>query len=135
MVTANKQQIDKIQSKRKQQGASFFSILIVLIVAGIFFTVGFKLYPAYVDYATIDSVLTDVIEDREQLRQNPRQMRSNFNKKFRINQVKLPEKDSLLITKEKGVVRLELDYEVRIHMFKNVDAVVKFEKQYEAIAP
>lgn len=135
MVTARKQQLDKYVSRKQQQGASFFSILIILIVAGIFFTVGFKLYPAYVDYATVDSVLTDVIEDREQLKQSPKQLRNNMNKKFRINQVKLPAKDSLLITKDKGVVRMVLNYEVRIHMFKNVDAVVKFDKQYEAIAP
>lgn len=124
-----------VATRKKQQGASFFSVIIVLIVAGIFFSVGFKLYPAYVDYATIDSVLTDVIEDRNQLKNSPQELRNDMTKKFRINQVKLPAKDSLIITKKDGIVRMVLDYEVRIHMFKNIDAMVKFEKQYEAIAP
>lgn len=124
-----------VATRKKQQGASFFSVIIVLIVAGIFFSVGFKLYPAYVDYATIDSVLTDVIEDRNQLKNSPQELRNDMTKKFRINQVKLPAKDSLVITKKDGIVRMVLDYEVRIHMFKNIDAMVKFEKQYEAIAP
>ena len=124
-----------VATRKKQQGASFFSVIIVLIVAGIFFSVGFKLYPAYVDYATIDSVLTDVIEDRNQLKNSPQELRNDMTKKFRINQVKLPAKDSLVITKKDGIVRMVLDYEVRIHIFKNIDAMVKFEKQYEAIAP
>jgi hypothetical protein len=41
----------------------------------------------------------------------------------------------LVITKEKGVIYFTLDYEIRVPMFYNVDAMVKFEKQYEAIAP
>ncbi|MCP4598883.1 DUF4845 domain-containing protein [Neptuniibacter sp.] len=122
-------------TRKQQQGATFFSILIVLIVAGIFFSVAFKLYPAYTDNLTIDSVLTEVMNDREELAKGPSGMKRDITKKFRINQVKLPSKDSLKITRDKGIIRMDLKYEVRIPMFYNVDAMVKFEKQYEAIAP
>ncbi len=122
-------------TRKQQQGATFFSILIVLIVAGIFFSVAFKIYPAYTDNMTIDSVLTDVISNRDELAKGPGGMKRDITKKFRINQVKLPSKDSMKITRDKGVIRIDLNYEVRIPMFYNVDAMVKFEKQYEAIAP
>lgn len=124
-----------MKSRKQQLGASFFSILIVLIVAGIFVSVVFKLYPAYTDNLTVESVIEDMLDNREELKQDPRGLKSSFAKKMRINQVKLPTKDSLIITKKEGVIRFVLDYEVRIPMFSNVDAVVVFKKEYEAIAP
>lgn len=121
--------------RNRQKGASLLSIMIILIVGGIFFSVGFKLYPAYFDYRLIDSVLTDITQDQEELSKSTRQIRSDLSKKFRINQVNLPEKDSLVIRQEKGVLYFDLDYEVRVPMFYNVDAVVSFNKQYEAVKP
>jgi len=57
-------------TRKQQTGASFFSILIVLLVAGFFFSVAFKLYPAYLDYNTVDSVLTQVSTDRDELQKS-----------------------------------------------------------------
>lgn len=118
-----------------QKGASLLSIMIILIIGGIFFSVAFKLYPAYFDYKLVDSVLTDVSTDPEELSKPLIRLRQDLGKKFRINQVRLPEKDSLTIKQEKGVIRFNLNYEVRVPMFYNVDALVKFNKQYEAIKP
>lgn len=118
----------------KQEGASFLSILVVLIVAGTFFSVAFKLYPAYMDYTTVDSVLTGVIQDDEELEKGTQGMFRDLRKKWKVNQIKLP-KEALNIRRKEGVITIYLDYEVRVPMFFNVDAMVKFEKQYEAIAP
>jgi len=119
-------------TRKQQQGASFFSILLVLIVGGVFFSVGFKLYPAYTENMTINSILTDVISNPDELAKGKRGIQRDITKKLRINQVKLPSKDALKITEDKGFIRFNLKYEVRIPMFYNVDAMVKFEKQYEA---
>lgn len=124
-----------MKSRKQQAGASFFSVLIVLIVAGFLFSIAFKLYPAYTDNLTVESVIEDMVSDREQLKAGPGGLKSGFIKKMRINQVKLPHKDSLVITRKEGVIRFIVDYEVRIPMFYNVDAVVVFKKEYEAIAP
>lgn len=119
----------------RQKGASLLSIMIILIIGGIFFSVGFKLYPAFFDYKLVDSVLTDVSSDQDELSKPLMRLRQDVQKKFHINQVVLPEKDSLVIRQEKGVIYFDLDYEVRVPMFFNVDAVVSFNKQYEAVKP
>lgn len=121
--------------RSRQTGASLLSIMIVLIIGGVFFSVGFKLYPAYFDYKLVDSVLTDVSTDQDELSKPLIRLRQDLAKKFRINQVKLPEKDSIVVRQEKGMIYFDLDYEVRVPMFYNVDAVVSFNKQYEAVKP
>lgn len=119
---------------KRQTGASIFSILIVLIVAGFLFSIAFKLFPAYVDNKTIDAVVAEAMADPEELAKGPRAMRVDMTKKLVINQVKVP-KDGLTIVEKDGLIIATLDYEVRVPMFGNVDAVVFFSKEYEAEAP
>lgn len=119
---------------KQQAGASIFSILIALIVAGFIFSIAFKLFPAYMDNTTIGSVVAEAMNDSEELEKGPRAMQIDMKKKLVINQVKLP-KDGLTIVEKDGLIIATLDYEVRIPMFGNVDAVVFFSKEYEAEAP
>lgn len=120
---------------RFQRGASFLSILIGLIIAGFFFSVAFKLFTPYKDHATIDSILTTLVEDPNQISESSRSIRSNIEKRFVINQVTLPDREAIQIRQEEGKIFLDLNYEVRVPMFYNVDAMVKFEEHYEAVLP
>lgn len=118
-----------------QRGASLLSTLIALIVAGIFFSVGFKLFTPYKDHATIDSIISNMVEDPDEMSGSIRDIRTGLDKRFLINQVKLPNRDSLDIRLEEGVLYFDLKYEERVPMFYNVDAMVKFEEHYEAVKP
>ena len=121
-----------ISTRKQQKGASIFAIIIMLIIAGVFFSVGFKLYPAYFDHKLVDSVLTEMIGNNDELNQSKFLIKRTVNRKFAVNQIRLPDKESLKIIKEGNKVILDLDYQVRVPMFANVDAMVKFKKKYEA---
>ena len=114
----------------EQGGWTFTGILLVLIVAGIFVTVGFKLVPAYADHETLKSMMNDTVQDRALLSKRNREIELSLTHRMRINNTKLP-KGFLEIIKDKGTVRLIIDYEVRIPIFANVDAVVYFNETYE----
>ena len=118
-----------------QRGASLMSTLIALIVAGVFVTVAFKLYSPYMDHMTIKSIVTSMTEDEDEMSRSVREIRSNLDKRFYINQVDLPNKEALQIRLDEGVLYFDLVYEIRVPMFYNVDAVVKFEEHYEAVKP
>lgn len=112
-----------------QGGWTFLGLLTFLLVAGIFVSVGFKLAPAYTDHQTLKSIMRTVELDHQMLANNKRQIELSVIKKMRINNLKLPP-EFLKITKSKGEVIMDIDYEVRIPMFHNVEAVVMFEEQY-----
>jgi len=118
-----------------QRGATMTSVLIGLIVAGIFFTVAFKLFTPYKDHATMASIMEDMVEDQDELSNGVRQIRSNLYRRFLINQVELPNDEALNIRLEEGVYYFDLVYEIRVPMFYNIDAIVKFEEHYEAVKP
>lgn len=118
-----------------ERGASITSILVTLMVAGIFFAVGFKLYTPYWEHGTVTAVIEGVVNDLEELKKPEAMIRRDIDRRFRINQVSLPERDDLKIELREGVLHFDLQYERRVPMFYNVDAVVKFEEHYEVIKP
>lgn len=123
------------QYRASERGASLTATLLGLLVAGIFLAVGFKLYSPYWEHGTIASVVEGVSTDLEELKKPVGEIRRDIDRRFRINQVSLPERDDLKIELKEGVLYFDLAYERRVPMFYNVDAVVKFEEHYEAIKP
>jgi len=117
----------------RQQGVSFFSLLIILIVAGIFFSVGMKLFPAYWDHGLVTSMMEELVAEPETAKDSPTATRLKISKRLRINQVHLPVQEAIKIQEKEGVKTLTLQYDVTVPMFYNVDAVVKFHEQYEVI--
>ncbi|MEH6469814.1 MAG: DUF4845 domain-containing protein [Halopseudomonas sp.] len=116
-------------SKHKQGGWSFLGLMGFLVVAGIFVAVAFKLIPAYTDHKILKSIMVDTQRDQQLISKGKRDIELSLIKKLRINNMKLP-KDSLKITKDKGDVIMDIEYEVRTPIFANVDAVVSFKEQY-----
>ncbi|WP_421836121.1 DUF4845 domain-containing protein [Neptunomonas phycophila] len=122
-------------SLRQQRGASFFGTLIVVLMIGTFIAIGFKLYSPYLQHGTLTSVVENVANDREELSKPINVIRNNINKRLTINQVKLPSPEALTIVNEQGVIKFTINYEQRVPMFYNIDAVVKFNDYYEASQP
>ena len=117
---------------KAQRGMSFFSLMIILIVAGVFLSVGFKLYPPYWDHSLVTSMMEELVEQPDTKTDSPSETRSKINKRLRINQVKLPQ-TAITIDEKEGIKTLTLKYDVIVPMFSNVDAIVKFNEQYEVI--
>ncbi|BBB27368.1 DUF4845 domain-containing protein [Amphritea japonica] len=118
---------------KSQRGMSFFSLMIILIVAGVFLSVAFKLYPPYWDHGLVTSMMEELVEQPETKTDSPTETRSKINKRLRINQVTLPSQEAITIVEEEGIKTLTLKYNIVVPMFYNVDAVVKFNEQYEVI--
>ena len=115
--------------KNQQGGWTVLGLLTFLLVAGSFVFVGFKLAPAYSDHETLKSVMRGMQLDEGLLSRSNREIRLHAIKTMRVNNMQLPE-DYLKITRDKGDVILDVNYEVRIPMFYNIEALVVFKEQY-----
>ncbi len=115
---------------RKQKGWTALGLLTVMIVAGIFISVGFSLAPAYADHRTMQSMMTDTIRDRSLLSKRNREIQLSVIKRMQLNNTALP-KGFMKISRDKGTVTIDIDYEIRVPIFANVDAVMSFKDSYE----
>jgi hypothetical protein len=115
--------------KHRQAGWTFYGVLAFLLIAGVVVTVGFKLSPAYADWHTLKQVMESTANDRALLSKNAREIRNSLSKRMRINNLELPQ-DFVAITKDKGDVFLDVNYEIRTPLFGNVDAVMTFKQRF-----
>lgn len=115
---------------KTQRGMSYSLLLVLLIVAGIFFAIGMKLLSPYQDNRVITSMMEGLVEEPETAIDTQRGTRLKINKRLLINQVRLP-KGAITMDDNEGVRTFTVKYDVTVPMFYNVDALVKFNEQYK----
>lgn len=121
-----------IHLAKEQRGASGLFMLIFLAMAAIILMVAFKLYPAYYEHWQIAGVVEsfETEEDLENL--NLREIERRFGARLQTNNVRnFNMEDSVVFDLTEDFLGIEVNYEVRVPVYRNIDAVIKFEKSFE----
>ncbi len=115
--------------RKKQRGLSMLSWLVVIGIAVFFGMVGIKSLPVYMNHYKVLSILKSVAGQPTIGDQTPRDIALTLEKRFDIDMVKhVTHKDVKVVNLKKDARELALVYEVRLHMFYNVDTVYMFEE-------
>lgn len=122
---------DRISSMRCQRGASALTVMIMVLFFGSLLTLGIKLGPVYIDDITIREALKSLDGTEGLADMRPAQIRTLINKRLSVNSVREFDPKNIRIEKDGDIVRLQVDYEVRNHVISNVDAVLRFQHEYE----
>lgn len=110
----------------KQKGMTAISMLMLGILIGLVALSAFKLYPSYYDDFAVSTALENMLEESSTIAaMSPKEIRKNLQKRTLTSSVSLG-KDEVVITKEKGEITIDVNYEVRTPMFGNIDAITKF---------
>jgi len=118
--------------KLKQQGASTPLALIFLIMAAVILTISFKLYPAFYDHWLITSAVNSFNDEAGLEDMSEKEITRRFNARLSSNSVRdFDTKENVFISKDDGVLIIEVEYEVRVPMYRNIDAIIKFEESLE----
>lgn len=115
----------------KQKGMSPISVLFVVCAFALILMVALKLSTHYLDYNSIRKAYQAQSESPGIKDAAPQKILDDIDKQLRINSVRdFDLKGNSYFENEKGAKVLGFKYEVREHMFANVDVVLSFE--YEA---
>lgn len=115
----------------RQKGASALVVLIVVLFFGSLLSLLIKLGPAYMDDLTIQEALEGLNGTEGLSQMGPAQVRTLINKRLSVNNIRGFNTRDIEIEKDGDRVVINLDYEVRNHIFRNVDAVIHFKHNYE----
>lgn len=119
---------------KQQQGASAFAIIVVLGMAAVILTVAFKLYPAIYEQWQIENVITSFENEKDLENLSVSDVGKRFRTRLQTNNVrKFDFDENVLITMEDDILSIEVDYESRVNIYRNIDAVVVFQKSIEVI--
>ena len=109
----------------QQRGVSLLGILFLIAIAAAIVTVGLKLGPDYMQYAIVKSVMDKSVADPE-VAHSRRAVLRKINNDLYINEIRSLKRRDFTFTPVANGTDLTVHYEVREHLFANIDAVVAF---------
>ena len=114
--------------QQRQRGMSMWGYLLVvmLIITGIILAL--RIGPHYIDFAMVKGTLDRIPAERAH--EMPKaEIRDHFARQFRVEGFRMPVKEILKIERSRKQTVLDFNYEVREHLFYNVDIVLVFSEQ------
>lgn len=119
--------------RKHQTGMTLISWIMLAALIGFVGLFGFKLFPIYMNYFTINNILTNVSKGVTE-GESPTQIRKDIGNFFDINDVNnlKPEDIEIKPNPDTKALTLILDYDSRTNFVANIDLVVHFSKTYTA---
>ena len=114
----------------KQKGASLYALIVVMTLLGILILAGLKLSPAYIDDMVVKNAIENLKESGELEDMSLRDIRRYVTRTVETNGGNFAS-DSIDQVEEGGVDYIAVEYESRVAMFLNIDAIVKFSDRIE----
>ena len=129
-----------VQGWRHQQDMSVWQTLIVLVVVGLGLTIAASIGPVFITNFSVQSTIKSLQTEPELASKSVLEMRQAIERKFDVNQIDVvqavcrdKDKACLKIEKTKTVLRIDGNYEARVHVIANIDAVVVFKDNFVEI--
>lgn len=120
---------------KQQAGATVVTMALLMAACTLFIYGAIKLTPVYIENYQANKVM-DAFYDKSRgdfaLWSNSRIRREFFNH-LAVHNIEYIKKSNLKMKSDTGVVRLFIAYDVRIPMFKNIDFMLSFTREYEVI--
>ena len=117
-----------INNLSRQRGISSAGVLLIAVLLGLFFTVGLKVGPLYVDHNLITGLCQDLIDNGEANSMTVTEVRDRLSSTLRINNVPDLDLNSIRLRKENGEAIITVAYEKRVPLIANLDIVATFDE-------
>lgn len=111
-----------------QEGMTLISALVTLIGLGIVVLMGLRLVPIYIEAYEVGSILQSMESDSGLRNASRGEVRKTFEKRLNVNDIDFV-KDDLKVNEIAGGLQLIVNYQARVHLLGNLDAVASFRKE------
>ncbi|AOV17264.1 hypothetical protein BJI67_09480 [Acidihalobacter aeolianus] len=115
-----------MQGRQGQKGASYASILILVALVGVLFVIGVRLFPVYMDYYNVRSIMNEVAHSPGIGSKNYLQVWNSINTRFDINNIDDVHRKDFKMNTVGNETTLTIDYQVKRHLLANIDGLMTF---------
>jgi len=120
--------------EKTQKGATIWVNLIWILMGVVIAIAAVKLIPLYLDNYTVIGSLEGLRDQQDFTKLKDKEIHKILQKHFTINSVRGIGKDQIIIErakKTKELVAVNIDYEVREHLFYNIDVILSFNNRLD----
>lgn len=121
----------KLRHQRGMSLSGWFLVVVLILSAA---SVGLSMVPAYLAHRTLDGLVEAMMERPDVGELSDAKFLDRLERSMKMNNLRDMEiKDMIELERGSGTLQIHLVYEVREHLFANVDVVMSFEEHYEKI--
>jgi Tfp pilus assembly protein PilE len=112
--------------RRNQSGMTLISFVIVAAVVGTAAYIGMKLFPMYQEFYGVKSAAKSLAAEAGIANEQPAQIKEKLFRRFNIGYVSSVKPEHVKIDSAGSSKVMHINYEVRVNMIGNLDAVGRF---------
>lgn len=120
----------RVRSASRQRGSIYASLVMIALVA-IFLVAALKIVPAYVNNNVITNAMEGIREDYDIAAMGIPEVRTRLMRTLNTNRVEGFDSSNVVVVREGNKEYIEINYETRVRLFYNIDAVVTFENRFD----
>ena len=114
----------------KQFGASLWGVMLLVGLIGLVLTVALKVAPAYLSNNVIVNAMNGVIANNDIKTMDIAEIRNDVMRTVRTNRITGFSPADIKVVRENNVEYIDINYETRVDIMYNIDAVVSFENRF-----
>lgn len=114
------------------QGASLIVTLVVIFLLLLDVVIAIRLVPVYIDNYQIKTTLEAMTQDSTMQDLTKDEIRDFFSRRIAVNNIKNFDLSKLQIDRKQGKLTFTVNYEARVKIVGNVDAVLTFNNRVES---
>ncbi|KTS77922.1 hypothetical protein NS274_10295 [Pseudomonas oryzihabitans] len=120
----------------RQQGLSFLGGLLALCIIAFLASTAFKLIPDYLDYNALTKVVESIGTNSDNQIRSVSDVYSYVEKGMQVNDIRdLDLQKAMRVEADGNHLQIHLDYEKREHLIRNIDLVVRFNRDFRINLP
>ena len=113
----------------RQRGMTLIGWLLTLVLIGFAGIIAIRLVPVYIDAYTVSSIMQQLESESRTTSMDRREVRETFRRRLDVNDVTQVSASDLQFKEISGGVQVLLEYESRVHLIGNLDAVARFQEE------
>ncbi len=115
-----------LKTPQSQRGMTAIGMAMILALCGFVLVIAVKLFPAYMENFKVNSALRGLVSDSRVEGASDAQLKELILKKLQVDDVDDVKSQHIKIVSEGAKRKVFIEYEKRVPMMGNVDAVVVF---------
>lgn len=121
-----------MENIKKQHGASMPVVILFVGMAMIVLTIAFKLYPAFYENWQLQHVIESFHDEAGLGDLTVKEIKRRIDARLLTNNVRdFDSSENLTIERSDDTLYIFAEYEVRVPIYENIDAIVSFEESLE----
>ena len=122
-------------TRKKQNGMTFWGLLVVGGVLAFFVLLFFKLMPPYLEHARVKTALANIASQPGAADMDKSQIKAAFDRRFNIEDIyEIDLSKALFVEKKPGATTIRIAYEKRVPLAYNVTALIEFDDSVQVNA-